>query len=202
MTSRTKTLETLWNAVGNDGLEALVAEGCRRGLTVSQIADKLNIPHDNARIFAVGHEPPLKVGDRIRALVPSVFGWQGYGTVTHDQIGNAVRFRVDGYPPDIIGDDEDAYQWFDGGADFCRHEVELSDMPELLPEGATYNEYGILAIPCDLSPKGTQLVFYCPHCKQSHRHGVPGGYRASHCTKKDSPLNARGEYVVFQKVKH
>ena len=195
MTSRTKTIEALFGVIGIDGIDVLVAEGCRRGLSVRQIADRLNIPLDNAEFFAIGHERPLKAGDRIRALVPLMSSWQGYGTVTRDQVGNGIEFRKDGYPPDILEGDENDFQSFGGAGEAMRYEVELTTMPELLPAGTAYDGDGHLVVPCGLTQTGKQLEFYCPHCKQMHRHGNGGGHRVSHCIKQDSPLR-RGYYIV------
>lgn len=195
MTSRTKTIEALLETVGMDGLQALVTEGLHRRMTVKAIARHLNIPLDNAEFFAIGHENefPLKPGDRIRALVPSAFGWQGYGTVIQHS-GDTVQFSIDGYKP---GTHDHNY--------FCRDQVGLTTMPELLPEGATYDESEYIAIPCELSPSGKQIQFYCPHCKTTHRHGAElggAGYRTPHCQKHDSPLWARGSYYIYPKSKH
>jgi len=193
--NRIQTIEAMIETIGFDGLEALVAEGLRRRLNVREIARHLNIPLDKAKFFALGHEDefPLHPGERIRALVPSAFGWQGFGTVIKHS-GDLVRFSIDGYKP---GTSDHNY--------FCRDQVELTTMPELLPEGATFDENDYIAIPCELSPSGMQIQFYCPHCKTTHRHNAElggAGYRTPHCQKRDSPLWARSNYYIYPKSKH
>jgi len=78
-------------------------------------------------------------------------------------------------------------------------------LAERLRGGATFTEDGYIAIPCDFSPSGKQIQFYCPHCKDTHRHGAEAGgtgYRVPHCHKSDSPLKARGDYYIYPKAKH
>lgn len=195
--SRRKNIEAMLATIGTDGIDDLIAEECRRGLTTRQIADKFHIPLNNAKFFALGHANTqlLKAGDRIRLLNPLMSYKYCNGTVI-EQIDNFVTFRKDGYPPPT----PDMYDYARASA--LRHEVELTDTPELLPDEATFDQYGYLAIPCELSPKGTQLRFYCPHCKRWHSHGLGDGYRCSHCTKRDSPLSAREVYYVFLKEQH
>lgn len=193
--TKNQTIDHLYATIGFAGVDALVAEGMRRRMTVREIAQHLNIPQANAGFFALGHENefPLQPGERIRALVPSAFGWKGYGTVIQHS-GDLVQFSIDGYKP---GTNNHNY--------FCRDQVELTTMLELLPEGATYDENDYIAIPCELSPSGKQIQFYCPHCKTTHRHGAElggAGYRTPHCQKRDSPLWARGNYYIYPKSKH
>lgn len=92
-----------------------------------------------------------------------------------------------------------------GIVEAMRYEVELTDTPELLPEGASFDDEGCIAIPCDLSTSGKQIQFYCPHCKDTHRHGAEAGgtgYRVPHCHKSDSPLKASGDYYIYPRAKH
>lgn len=190
-----RTFDYLLETIGDDGLKALIHVGLRRRMTVRQIAHHLNIPVGNAGTFALRYEYEcqLQPGDRIRALVPSAFCWQGYGTVIWHS-GDLVQFSIDGYKP---GTSDNNY--------FCRDQLELTTMLELLPEGATYDDNEYIAIPCELSPSDKQIQFYCPHCKATHRHGAElggAGYRTPHCQKRDSPLWARGNYYIYPKSKH
>lgn len=131
---------------------------------------------------------PLKPGDRVRLLSKSL-GWHGRGTVIRQEF-DSVLIHKDGTPPH---DSPVAAV----PVMAMRHEVALTDEPELLPEGAYFDENGALAIPCTLSPSGKQMSFYCPHCRDWHRHGTPAGYRGAHCSRRDSPLLARGDIFVF-----
>lgn len=52
------------------------------------------------------------------------------------------------------------------------------------------------------------LMFWCPFCKEWHRHGKGKGHRHAHCTNPDSPYNITG-YILepiskkkLQKIKH
>jgi len=185
--TKNQTIDHLIETIRFEGIGALVREGLRRRMTVREIAKHLNIPQKNAEFFALGHENefPLQPGERVRLLTNSA-GWCGNGTVIEHR-HNSVRLRKDGTPPH--GDA--------GVVEAMRYEVELTNLQELLPEGATFNEDGYIAIPCELTPTGRQLRFYCPHCKDWHRHGLPGGYVGAHCYKRDSPLLARGSiYLV------
>jgi len=193
--TKTQTIDHLYATIGFAGVDALVAEGIRRRMTVREISRHLNIPQANAGFFAIGHENefPLQPGERVR-LLKDVMGWRGNGTVI-EQLHNSVRLRKDGAPKH--GDA--------GIVEAMRHEVELTNMQELLPEGATFNDDGCIAIPCDLSTSGKQIQFYCPHCKDTHRHGAEAGgtgYRSPHCHKSDSPLKACGDYYIYPKAKH
>lgn len=190
--TRTEHFSHLLDSVGFDGLQALVAEGLRRRMTIRQIAKHLNIPMDNVDFFAIGSENlfPLRPGERVRLLTDSI-GWRGNGTVIQQEF-ERVLIRKDGTPPH---DSPVAAPQVMA----MRYEVALTDEPELLPDGAYYDENGALAIPCKLTPSGKQLTFYCPHCRDWHRHGIPAGYRGAHCSRRDSPLLARGDIYVFPK---
>jgi hypothetical protein len=192
--TKNQTIDHLIETIGFEGIGALVREGLRRRMTVREIANHLNIPMKNAGSFALGHENEfqLQPGERVHLLTNSA-GWRGNGTVIEHR-HNGVRIKKDGTPPLTFGIVE-----------VMRHEVELTDTPELLPEGATYDKNGCIAIPCDFSPSGKQLQFYCPHCKTIHRHGAEDGgmgYRSPHCHKSDSPLKACGDYYIYPKAKH
>jgi hypothetical protein len=193
--TKNQTIDHLIETIGFEGIGALVREGLRRRMTVREIAKHLNIPQDNAGFFAIGHENefPLQPGERVRLLTNSA-GWCGNGTVIEHR-HNGVRIKKDGTPPLTFGDEDGPYNI--GIVEAMRYEVELTNLQELLPEGATYDENGYITIPCDLSPSGKQLRFYCPHCKDWHRHGIPGGYRGAHCHKSDSPLLARGNIYLI-----
>lgn len=184
-----RTFDHLLETIGHDGLTALVHEGLRRRMPVKAIAQHLNIPVGNAGFYAVGHENifPLRPGERVRHLAKH---W--LGTVIN-QAGETVRILIDGTPKTAEV----------GIVAVARHDLELTSEPELLPAGATFNEDGCLSIPCEVSPSGKQLEFYCPHCRSTHRHGNPihGGtsYRTPHCHKPGSPLNARGDIFLVPK---
>jgi hypothetical protein len=186
--TKNQTIDRLFETIGVKGIEALVREGIRRRMSVREIAKHLNIPLDNAGFFAIGHENefPLEPGERVCPL-PGSRVWCGHGTVI-EQCGESVKLRKDGTAKN--GDS--------GIITVMRAEVVLSDMPELLPEGATFNDVGYLVVPCKPTPDGMNLHFHCPHCKKWHLHGIGnGGYRVPHCQKQDSPLLARGSiYLV------
>jgi hypothetical protein len=106
-----------------------------------------------------------------------------------------VRLKKDGTPPLTFGDEDGPYNI--GIVEAMRYEVELTAAPELLPEGASFNADGCIVVPVEPTPTGRQLQFYCPHCRDWHRHGLGDGYRIAHCHKRDSPLLARGSiYLV------
>ena len=191
--TRTEHFDYLLDTIGFEGLQALVAEGLRRRMSVKQVAKHLNIPMENVDFFAIGCENlfPLRPGDRVRLLSDTMSCWRGNGRVIKQEF-ERVLIRKDGTPPH---DSPVAAV----AAMAMRHEVALTDEPELLPDGAYYDENGALAIPCKLTPSGKQLTFYCPHCRDWHRHGIPAGYRVAHCSRRDSPLLARGDIYVFPK---
>lgn len=191
--TRNKTIERMFSTIGTDGILALVAEGRRRRMTIKEIARHLNIPLSNAEFFALGHknEFPLNPGERVRMLA-NAMGWRGNGAIIEHR-HDSVCLRKDGVSKhgDI------------GIVEAMRYEVELTDMPELLPEGAFFNEDNYLVVPCEPTPTKTQLQFYCPHCKTWHRHGMGnGGDVGAHCQKQDSPLLARGSIFLLPRTVH
>lgn len=192
--TRNQTIERMFSTIGTDGILALVAEGQRRRMTTRAIAKHLNIPMSSAEFFALGHENefPLNPGERVRMLADAM-GWCGNGTVIAQQYDDEfIRLRKDG-APEKIGCIVSA----------LRHEVVLTDMPELLPEGATFNDCGYLVVPCEPTPDGKHLHFYCPHCKKWHLHGIGnGGYVGANCQKHDSQLLARGSIFLLPKSVH
>ena len=193
--TKTQTIDHLIETIGFEGLGALVREGLRRRMTVREIARHLNIPMDNAGFYAIGHENEfaLEPGERVRLLTDSA-GWRGNGTVIEHR-HDTVRIKKDGTPP-LTFSDEDGLHTV-GVVMASRHEVELTDKPELLPEGASFNDDGYIVVPVEPTPTGRQLQFYCPHCRTTHRHGLPEGYRVPHCHKPDSPLKVRGSIYLI-----
>jgi hypothetical protein len=189
--NRKQTIGHLFLTIGTEGIDVLIREGLRRGMSSVAIMNHLNVPTNTIENFFRRHETefPLKPGDRVRALV-NFMGWRGNGTVIAEQdCDGLIRLKKDG-APEKMGCIVSA----------LRQEIELTDTPELLPDGAAFNDCGYLEIPCDLSETGQHLEFYCPHCKATHRHGLPGGYVIAQCRKADSPLLARDS--IFLLTRH
>jgi hypothetical protein len=48
--------------------------------------------------------------------------------------------------------------------------------------------------------RGTQLEFYCVHCKCKHFHSLTPGFKAAHCWWAKSPFIASGYFLVLAEV--
>jgi len=44
------------------------------------------------------------------------------------------------------------------------------------------------------------MEFYCPFCRDYHRHGRGEGHRGAHCTSEQSPFKATGYIITLDPI--
>lgn len=91
MMTAAQNIEHLFSVLEPWAIDDLVGGFIRRGLTIQQTAERLNIPLGNANFFALGHEaPPVK--RRAKLPAGAFLNLDGVFVIPCEAVGDQLRF--------------------------------------------------------------------------------------------------------------